>query len=213
MAAIVVCEICLKRISSATIRPSDRVECDDCWLERYRNIYGIPRSQRIFRHTTYQDSDSGMLSGKQNGERKENQYRHKQKHQNQDPKSNRDTNAGRDRPSLDGLKMRVPLILLNYESDRGNQEKFDQCTNTDLPRIEIVPNSPKTRNNWGNTPYNAFTMQVNKIYEEIVHMRGNIFKIPLGKAGKEYIKELTFWLRQFNSPKSELNSISLKASM
>ena len=33
MASIVVCEICLKRSSSATIRSSDRVECDDCWLE------------------------------------------------------------------------------------------------------------------------------------------------------------------------------------
>ena len=109
--------------------------------------------------------------------------------------------------------MRVPLSFLNYESDRGSQEEFDQCTNMDLPRIEIVPNSPKTRNNWGNTPYNEFTMQVDKIYEEIVHMRSNIFKIPLGKAGKKYIKELTFWLRQFNSPKSELNSIALKAFM
>ena len=44
-------------------------------------------------------------------------------------------------------------------------------------------------------------------------MRRNIFKIPLGKAGKEYIKQLTFWLRQFNSPKSKLNSIALKAFM
>ena len=210
MAAIVVCEICLKRSSSATIRPSDKGECDDCWLERYRNIYGIPRSQRIFRHTlSYQDSDSG----KQNGERKENQYRHGQKHQNQDPKNNRDTNAGHDRPSLNSFKMRVTLSFLNYESDKGNQEKFDQCTNMDLPRIEIVPNSPKTRNNWGNTPYNEFAMQVNKIYEEIVHMRRNIFKIPSGKAGKEYIKKLTFWLRKLNSPKSELNLTALKAPM
>ena len=83
----------------------------------------------------------------------------------------------------------------------------------DLPHIEIVPSSHRTRNNWENTPYNEFTMQVNKIYEEIVHLRRNIFKIPSGKAGKEYIKELTFWLRQFNSPKSELNSIALKAFM
>ena len=109
-------------------------------------------------------------------------------------------NADRDRPSLNGLNTRVPLCFLNYASDRGNQEKFDDRTNIDLPRIEIVPNSPKTRNNWGNTPYNEFIMQVNKIYEEIVHMRRNIFKIPSGKAGKEYIKELTVWLRQFNSP-------------
>ena len=70
--------------------------------------------------------------------------------------------------------MRVPLSFLNYESDRGNQEKFDDRTNIDLLRIEIVPNSPKTRNNWGNTPYDEFTTQVNKIYEETVHMRTNI---------------------------------------
>ena len=122
-------------------------------------------------------------------------------------------NAGRERPSLNGLKMIVPLRFFNYESDRGNQEKFDDRTNIDLPRIDTVPNSPKTRNNWGNTPYDEFTTQVNKIYEEIVHMRTNIFKIPSGKAGEEYIKELTFWLRQFNSPKSELNSIAMKAFM
>ena len=51
-------------------------------------------------------------------------------------------------------------------------------------------------------------MQLDKIYEETVHMRRNTFKIPSGKAGKEHIKEITFWLRQFNSPKSELNSIA-----
>ena len=44
-------------------------------------------------------------------------------------------------------------------------------------------------------------------------MRRNIFKIPSRKAEKKYIKELTFWLRQFNSPKSKLNSIALKAFM
>ena len=114
-------------------------------------------------------------------------------------------NAGHERPSLNGLKMRVPLSFLNYESERGNQEEFDDRTNIDLPRIDKVPNSPKTRNNWRNTPYDEFTTQVNKIYKEIVQMRRNIFKVPSGKAGKEYIKELTFWLRQFNSPKSELN--------
>ena len=116
MTAIVVCEICLKRSSSATIRPSDRVECDNWWLERYRNIYGIPRSQWIVRHTqTFQDSDTG----KQNGEQKESQYRHGQKLWNQDPNNNGDMNAGagRDRPSLNGLKMMVSLSFLNYESD------------------------------------------------------------------------------------------------
>ena len=184
MAAIVICEICLKRSSSATIRPIDRVECDDCWLERYRNIHGIPRSQRIVRHTqTFQNSDTG----KQNGEQEENQYRQEQKLRNQDP-NNGDMNAGRDRPSLNGLKMRVSLSFLNYESDRGNQEKFDDRTNIDLPRIEIVPNSPKTRNNWGNTPCNEFTAQVDKIYEEIFHTRRIFSRFLREKQAKNILE-------------------------
>ena len=58
-------------------------------------------------------------TGKSIGIRTQKQPRHES-----GPKNNQDTNAGRDRPSLDGLKMRVPLSFLNYESDRGNQENL-----------------------------------------------------------------------------------------
>ena len=61
-------------------------------------------------------------------------------------------------------------------------------------------------------PYLSFLKTVNSIYDEIVHFRRNVFNIPSGKAGKNFIAELTFWLRQFNSP-SHLNSISLKVFM
>ena len=58
-------------------------------------------------------------TGKQNGGRKDNQYQHGQQHRNHDQKNNRDTNAGRDEPSLNGLKMRVPLSFLITRVTQG----------------------------------------------------------------------------------------------
>ena len=39
-----------------------------------------------------------------------------------------------------------------------------------------------------------------------------IFNVPSGRAGKSFIEELTFWIKQFNSD-SDLNSVALKAFM
>lgn len=61
--------------------------------------------------------------------------------------------------------------------------------------------------------YAEFIKTINNIYNEIVHFRRNIFNVPTGKAGKMYIKELTYWLKHFNSSNSKLNSVSLKAFM
>jgi len=50
------------------------------------------------------------------------------------------------------------------------------------------------------------------VYNEVVHFRRNLFKLPTGRAGKEFINELTFWLRQFNSV-TKLNGISIRIFM
>ena len=58
----------------------------------------------------------------------------------------------------------------------------------------------------------CFCNTVNDVYDEIVHYRRNIFNVPSGRAGKSFIEELTFWIKQFNSD-SDLNSVALKAFM
>ena len=62
---------------------------------------------------------------------------------------------------------------------------------------------------WGGIPYRTFVAKTTEIYNEIVHYRRNLFKVPSGKAGKEYIMELTYWLHQFNAS-TKLNGIALK---
>jgi len=80
-----------------------------------------------------------------------------------------------------------------------------------LPDCDVFP-SQVNNQKWGNLTYEELHSNINKIYEEIVHFRKNTFNIPSGKAGKSFIFELTFWLKQFNS-NSALNSIALKAFM
>ena len=81
----------------------------------------------------------------------------------------------------------------------------------DLPQFNVRPSEINAKM-WGNVSHQSFCDEINKIYNEVVHFRRNIFNLPSGRAGKQFIEELIFWLRQFNS-NSDLNSIALKAFM
>ena len=80
-----------------------------------------------------------------------------------------------------------------------------------LPKIEISP-SPIDLKMWANMPLEAFFDIINSTYDEIIKFRKNLFKVPTGKAGKEFIEELRFWLHEFNI-NSKLNGIALKTFM
>ena len=80
-----------------------------------------------------------------------------------------------------------------------------------LPHFDVRPSEIKAKM-WGNISHQRFCEERNDIYNEVVHFRRNIFNLPSGRAGKHFIEELTFWLKQFNS-NSDLNSVALKAFM
>ena len=63
-----------------------------------------------------------------------------------------------------------------------------------------------------NIPHNILTRKVDEIYAEMVKFRRNLFKLPSGKAGKDFVSELAYWLRQFNQ-RSKLNKIAIKFLM
>ena len=75
------------------------------------------------------------------------------------------------------------------ESERQTMEIIRE---PNLPEYEHVPMLP-------NKPYNGLsgndlTELVSNIYEETIRWKKNMFQLPSGKCGKEYIKILTQWL-------------------
>ena len=75
----------------------------------------------------------------------------------------------------------------------GNRHK-----EPNLPEFDVLPSEIKEKM-WGSISHRSFCDEINKIYDEIVHFRRNIFNLPSGRAGKNFIAELTFWWKQFNS--------------
>ena len=65
---------------------------------------------------------------------------------------------------------------------------------------------------WGNKSSLEFTRDLNVIYDKIVFYRQNIFKLPSGSAGKEYIRETTRLIRSWTT-KSELKNVAWKCIM
>ena len=78
-----------------------------------------------------------------------------------------------------------------------------------LPQFDVCPSEIKAKL-WGNISHQRFCEEINNIYNEVVHLPRNIFNLPSGGAGKHFIEELTFWLKQFNS-NSDQNSVTFKA--
>ena len=65
---------------------------------------------------------------------------------------------------------------------------------------------------WGGKSGHIFTSDLNVAYEKIVFFRQNIFKLPSGSVGKDFIRELTSLIRAWNS-NSALRDIALKCVM
>ena len=83
-----------------------------------------------------------------------------------------------------------------------------------LPEIEVHPriSDQSEETVWGGMPYNELCEKVNTAYEKIAKFRKNLFRLPSGKVGKDFVLELAFWLRQFNRA-TKLNGIALKMVM
>lgn len=63
---------------------------------------------------------------------------------------------------------------------------------------------------WGERDGTAFTNDLDKAYEKIVFWKKNLFILPTGNAGKNYIKEVTKLLNAWTQD-SPLRQVSLKA--
>ena len=65
---------------------------------------------------------------------------------------------------------------------------------------------------WGTLTGDEAAASINSAYAEVVHWRRNIFKIPWGAAGKEFVRETSRLLLAF-AEKSALASVAITAAM
>ena len=61
-----------------------------------------------------------------------------------------------------------------------------------------IPDEPYPKKDWHDMTGLQFTQTIDNIYDEIVHWRKNLFKLPSGTAGRSFISLLTNWLDHFN---------------
>ena len=76
----------------------------------------------------------------------------------------------------------------------------------DLSKIDVSANCFPPADKFGETNLNQFATGVESFYEKVVFMKRNLSNRPSGNAGKLFIRELTYWLKQFNSSNSKYNS-------
>ena len=81
---------------------------------------------------------------------------------------------------------------------------------SDLPKIDVSSNCFPPADNFGGTNLNQFAAGVETFYEKFVFMKRNLFNLPSENAAKLFIRELTFWLKYFNSSNSKYNSMAMK---
>ena len=77
---------------------------------------------------------------------------------------------------------------------------MDQTIRANLPDFTTVPTVPNQ--DYNNVDKIRFATTINAIYEDTLHWRKNLFLVPTGKSGKEYIKLKTEWLNKFNTGSS-----------
>ena len=102
-------------------------------------------------------------------------------------------------PILDGLRLRIPVSYIERHAPN-------------LPAY--VPISKIPNKSCYNLEGDSFVAEINAAYEETVKWRKNLFLLPIpsGKASKAFIREMTYWLEQFNRD-SDFCGIALKVFM
>ena len=96
---------------------------------------------------------------------------------------------------------------------RTNETPSPATQHATLPARQEVNELPEVSLSlfqWGERDGAAFTDDLNKAYEKIVFWKKNLFMLPTGNAGKNYIKEVTRLLNAWTHD-TPLRLVSLKA--
>ena len=76
--------------------------------------------------------------------------------------------------------------------------------------MTVPTNMPKNHYKWGNYDGHLLEKKADIIYDIIVYWNKNLFMLPTGQAGKDYIDEIT-WLLNAWIQDSTMKHITFKA--
>lgn len=95
------------------------------------------------------------------------------------------------------------------KEDRQAGDGFQLASHNDLPHFNTT-NLPNFV--WGDTDGETLSSRLKKAYEEVVSWKRNLFEVPRGKAGTDFVSEVTRLIEAYNDA-TALESIALKAVM
>ncbi len=72
--------------------------------------------------------------------------------------------------------------------------------------------TPTPNFQWGDKDGEYLTKKIDHYYEEIVHWKRNLFKVPSGKAGTSFVREVSHMFQAY-AESSALEGIAMKAAM
>ena len=92
-----------------------------------------------------------------------------------------------------GLNQHLQSCKQNIGSEREPAKERHECieTLTNTTGSTTTSSAPQKPYTWGNYPSHVFEMNVSTVYKQVVYWTKNLFLLPSGKAGKQYINETT----------------------
>ena len=83
------------------------------------------------------------------------------------------------------------IVDLPNMSVRG-QDTFQDFYNAEhVSLLPVYDGLPEPSFVWGKLDGSSATDIIQSCHEEVVHWRRNIFKVPTGKAGNQFVRELS----------------------
>ena len=98
--------------------------------------------------------------------------------------------------------------ILNNAHQYIPDTSLEQTRNTEWSLPDPVPITTPNFS-WGPVETQSFSALIEQAYDEVVHWRMNLFLVPFGKAGKQFVFQLTKLYRAFPEG-SALEGIVLK---
>ena len=119
----------------------------------------------------------------------------------------------RNRHEGDNLNGNVPTNNINYDNLNNNEvDEINNATNSCLNN----QNENQEYFNWNDVAGTQFASQLNNTYQKIVHWKRNLFTLPSGVAGKNYIEEVTrlmkLWINDMSRGKIALKAVRIMPS-